>query len=151
MDEIVEMRPHHFVDILRGIGAGREFKPHPYGHAVHSVAKTLMARPHAFLKLVNRCDAICAPCIHNKAGVCGDYLQDRNMTKHDFNTALDTRLFDRPELSENMELTAADFCCLLREEFGDPSQIWTHISASEAQQRLQMMLRGIEKFTSSST
>ncbi|MBM4047432.1 MAG: DUF1284 domain-containing protein [Planctomycetes bacterium] len=147
MTASIDMRPHHFIDILRQLGEGRPFKPHPtYNHAVHSVAEMLIKKPDTVLKFVNRCDAICAPCIHNKNGVCDDWLSDRNMTKHDFNTALDARLIPRLGLSEGQEMTAADFCTLLRQRFGLPPTIWTHIPAQDAQGRFEMMLKGIEKF-----
>jgi len=144
--EPVEMRPHHFVDILRAIGAGREFKPHPYGHAVHSVAKMLMDAPDTMLKLVNKCDEICAPCVHNIDGICNDYLHDRGTSKHNFNTALDARLFDRLGIAEGTEMTAREFCLVLRERFGDASRIWTHLPAEEAEKRREMLMKGIERF-----
>jgi dienelactone hydrolase len=143
---VLAMRPHHFIDILRQIGAGQEFKPSSYGHAVHSVAKALMERPNTTLMFVNRCDAICAPCIHNKNGVCDDYLSDRKMSKHDFNTALDARLFQRLQLEEAMAMSAAGFCAILRERFGEPSEIWAHMPAEDAKKRFGMMLKGIETF-----
>jgi hypothetical protein len=111
-----------------------------------TVAKKLMKKPDTTLRFVNRCDAICAPCLHNKNGVCDDYLQDRKMTKHDFNTALDARLFKRLGLSEGMEMSAREYCAVLRQKFGSPSDIWIHVSAEEAQSRYQMMLKGIEEF-----
>jgi dienelactone hydrolase len=144
--KVIHMRPHHFIDILRQIGAGQEFKPSPYGHAVHSVAKTLMQNPSTVMMLVNRCDAICAPCIHNKNGVCDDTLSDGKTSKHEFNTALDARLFAQLHLEEAMALSAADFCGILRERLGHPSGVWTSVPGDEAQKRLAMMLKGMEKF-----
>ncbi len=144
----VAMRPHHFVDILRQLGAGREFAPSPYGHAVHSVAGALLDRPDTLLLLVNRCDDVCAPCIHNKNGVCDDYLSDRRMSKHDFNTALDARLFAHLKLEEAVSLSAMDFAGVLRDRLADPTAVWTDVSGEEARMRLSMMLRGIEKFLS---
>lgn len=143
---VLQMRPHHFIDILRQIGGGQEFKPSSYGHAVHSVAKTLMEDPQTILVLVNHCDAICAPCIHNKNGVCDDYLVDRKMSKHEYNTALDARVFAKLQLQEGVSLSALNFCNILRERLTEPSAIWTDISHQEAQKRLAMMLAGIERF-----
>ena len=143
---VIHMRPHHFVDILRQIGAGQEFKPSAYGHAVHSVAKALIENPNTVMMLVNHCDTICAPCVHKKNGVCDDVLSDGKTSKHEFNTALDARLFERLRLEEAMALSAADFCKLLCERFGNPSEIWTNVSWVEAQKRLETTLKGIEKF-----
>jgi len=146
LGDVIDMRPHHFIDILRGLGACEAFEPSPYGHAVHSVAQALVEDPETVLRLVNRCDAICAPCIHNADGTCDDYLQDRNMSKHDFNTALDARLFEVLGLTEETELPGRAFCRILRASLGDPSKIWTHVSREEAENRSQMMLKGIDTF-----
>jgi len=146
MGDVIDMRPHHFIDILRGLGAGETFEPSSYGHAVHTVAQALVERPETVLRLVNRVDAICAPCIHNANGTCDDYLQDRDMSKHDFNTALDARLFGVLELSEGTEVPGREFCRILRASLGDPSKIWTHVSPEEAESRRQMMLKGIDTF-----
>ena len=41
---MITIKPHHFVDIVTALGDGCcDFQPHPYGHAVHSVAKEILA------------------------------------------------------------------------------------------------------------
>ena len=35
----MRLRPHHILDIISSYGHGAEFRPSPYGHAVHTVAE----------------------------------------------------------------------------------------------------------------
>jgi len=41
----MKLRPHHVLDIVSAIGHGAEFRPHPYGHAVHTVAEAICTHP----------------------------------------------------------------------------------------------------------
>ena len=53
-------KPHHFVDIVTALGdGGTDFQPHPYGHAVHSVAKELLAHRDVVLCIELGADDIC--------------------------------------------------------------------------------------------
>ena len=40
--ERMEIRPHHLLDIISSHGAGHEFKPAAYGHAVHTCAEIVL-------------------------------------------------------------------------------------------------------------
>ena len=143
---MISIKPHHFIDIITSFGTGqRTFQSHPYGHNVHTVSQQILDDCNMILEMELDADDICKPCIHNINGVCDDNLQDRSMSKHDFNTALDARLFQQLGLSEDMEMEAGDFCRVLRGKFGEPSQIWTHLSSKEAKSRFEMMSKGIEK------
>ena len=72
MKDIIYIKPHHFIDIITYLGAGKEtFEPHPYGHAVHSVAAKILHDRDIRLEFVLGADDICKPCIHNINGCCG--------------------------------------------------------------------------------
>ena len=72
MTEIIRIKPHHFLDIVRDFGAGAEFTPSPYGHAVHLMAEKVLADRRAMLELVSGIDDICEPCENHVDGHCTD-------------------------------------------------------------------------------
>ena len=64
MSEMIIIKPHHFVDVMRTLGDEQgEFRPHPYGHAVHTVAAKILAYRDAMLQMELGADDICKPCI----------------------------------------------------------------------------------------
>jgi len=36
------LRPHHLLDIISAHGRGEKFSPHPYGHALHRAAASVL-------------------------------------------------------------------------------------------------------------
>ena len=73
---VMRLRPHHLIDIITDYGHGRRFAPHPYGHAVHSVAQRIVDDPDIEIEFVLRADDICSPCCHLQAdGQCDDVLR----------------------------------------------------------------------------
>ena len=92
----MQLRPHHTIDIISSCGHGAELKPHPYGHAVHTVAKAILSDIDMQVELIVGADDICRPCKHLKPdGQCDDVLSqlDPPMSKQEYNDDLDLRLF----------------------------------------------------------
>jgi hypothetical protein len=42
MTDLLRLRTHHLIDIVTDYGRGAVFAPHPYGHAVHTVAERVI-------------------------------------------------------------------------------------------------------------
>jgi hypothetical protein len=60
MNDVLYIKPHHFVDILTAYGAGQAtFAPHPYGHAQHTVAAQIHANHEVLLEIELGADDIC--------------------------------------------------------------------------------------------
>jgi hypothetical protein len=75
MNDIISIRPLHFVDILCDYGAGTDrFEPHPYGHAVHTVANRMLDDKDVMLEITLAPDDVCTPCSHNIEGVCDNNI-----------------------------------------------------------------------------
>ena len=97
MCKAILIKPHHFIDIITALGTGRmEFEPHPYGHAVHTVAARLIGDRDALLEMELGADDICSPCVHNVDGVCDDTIDtsfrpQAPSKKRDYNLLIDTR------------------------------------------------------------
>jgi len=156
MDDIIRIKPHHFVDIITAFGEGRPFEPHPYGHAVHTVAGRILADPDVALEMELGADDICAPCVHNIAGVCDDtidtsYRPEAPSSKRQWNLLLDRRWCERLGLSPQQRLTARDLCRLLRDSAGDITDIYREIPPDRTAQRAARLAAGIDRFLQTDT
>ncbi|PIU91905.1 MAG: hypothetical protein COZ06_07110 [Armatimonadetes bacterium CG_4_10_14_3_um_filter_66_18] len=148
-DETIRLKPHHFLDLLRDLGAGRSFSSPPgYGHAVPQVAAALQANPDVLLELTAGIDDICAPCTHNVNGACDDLIgrYDPPVSKDEYNRRLDERWCERLGLGEGHRMTARAFCLLASAKMGDLRTIYLERGEAETQARQEEVLRGVEVF-----
>ena len=150
MDDVIRIKPHHLVDIITQFGEGRPFEPHPYGHALHTVAGRILADPEVMLEMELGADDICAPCIHNIAGLCDDtidtsYRPAAPPAKRDWNLLLDRRWCERLSLSPGQRLTARAFCLLLRDRAGDLTDIYREIPPDRTAQRAARLAASVNR------
>ena len=152
MDEPIRIKPHHFVDILIALGRGQpEFEPHPYGHAVHSVAARLLDDRDTLLEIEMGADDICRPCVHNVAGQCDDTIDtsfrpEAPASKREYNLRIDRRWLARLGLSEGERLTSREFCRRLRRRLGDLAVIYRELPADRVAERTAALEAGVEQF-----
>lgn len=152
MQETIRVKPHHFLDIIRDFGGGRRtFEPHPYGHAVHTVAERILSDRAVVLELVVGMDDICAPCRNNQDGVCVDTIDtsfrpEAPSSKGEWNRIIDLRLFERLGLEEGTRLTASAFCRVARERLGDLCDIWREVPRRMTEERQCRLMRGISLY-----
>jgi hypothetical protein len=148
MDDAINTKPHHFIDIVGEYGAGaRTFKPHPYGHAVHVVAERVWADPDVTLVMELGADAICDPCIHNVDGLCDDTIDVSNRpkaptSKREYNLLLDRRWCQTLGLEQGDRLTAREFCRRLLDLPGDFGAIYAEEPADDTAARERDVRRG---------
>ncbi len=149
---MISIKPHHFVDILSSVGEGTtEFQPHPYGHAVHSVAARLLAQRDLEIQLEFGADDICRPCRHNRGGLCDDtidtsYRPTAPKSKREWNLLLDRRWCERLGLREGERLTARAFGERLRDRAGDIRDIYREIPAERTAIKQAALERGVARF-----
>jgi len=148
----MRIKPHHFVDIITSFGKGqRRFGPHPYGHAVHSVAASVAGDPGVMLQMEFGADDICAPCVHNIDGVCDDTIDtsfrpEAPSLKREWNLWLDRRWAAALGLSEGDRLTARRLCERLRDGPEDITDIYREIPADMTADRAANLRKGIAAF-----
>ncbi len=146
---MVDMKPHHFVDILTALGEGvTRYEPHPYGHALHTVAARILADPGVRLRIELGADAICRPCRHNVGGLCDDtidtsYRPQAPGSKREWNLRLDTRWCERLGLAQGDTLTALELCRRIRERAGEIADIYREIPADRTARRQASLRRGV--------
>lgn len=141
MSERIHIKPHHFVDIIMALGRGQTtFEPHPCGHAVHTIAASLLILRDTPLEIELGADDICRPCKHNMKGLCNDTIDtsfrpDAPSSKRLYNLMIDRRLYERLSLAQGDRLSARQFCSRLRERAGDLTDIYREIPAAQTVER----------------
>ena len=151
MEQDVRIKPHHFVDIVTSYAQGDPFKPHPYGHAVHSVAKTVLENPDVTLAMELGADDICGPCKYNINGLCNDTIDtsfrpEAPSSKREYNLLIDRRWCQRLGIRQGNRLTAREFCERLRDNTEDIQDIYRENPAERVEKRKEHLRAGIRKF-----
>jgi len=151
--DVIRTKPHHFIDIATAIGNGQtSFEPHPYGHAVHTVARKVMADHDAVLEMELGIDDICEPCVHRVGDECDDtiditYRPEAPSSKMAWNLLIDTRWCRRLGIEQGDRVSVTEFCRILRAKMGsDISDIYREIPGEKTAERQQALERGIEYF-----
>ena len=145
--DIMELRPHHILDIVKGYGAGSAFKPHSYEHAVHTVAKQILSGLEPKVRLVVGSDEICRPCIHLQPdGLCDDVLHqlDPPISKQMYNDDLDRRLLAYLDLTADTVMTIREYLMIVNDHVPGIEQLCTH-PKEDQQARLEGLIGGLEK------
>ena len=151
MNDIIRIKPHHFVDILTYYGAGRTtFEPHPYGHAQHTVAAQILGEADVTLEIELGADDICQPCLHNIDGLCDDvidtsYRPQAPSSKREWNLIIDRRWCARLGLKQGDTLSARELAERVRDLAGDITDIYREIPAERTAERMSKLKRGIQK------
>jgi len=152
MKDVIYIKPHHFIDIITSFGAGqRAFEPHPYDHAVHSVAAKILDSRDILLEMELGADDICKPCKHNIDGLCDDTIDtsfrpDAPSSKREWNLMIDQRWCNRLELQQGDCLTTREFCQRLQDYAGDITDIYRELPAERTAEKTSRLKRGVKKF-----
>ena len=143
----MKLRPHHVLDIIADHGRGAELKPHPYGHAVHTVARSILSNPDLEVEFVIGADEICRPCAHLRPdGLCDDVLRQLNppVSKQKYNDGLDERLFDYLGLASGRVTTIRKYLEIVADHVPGIETICTHPGEDPAA-RLQGLQHGLDR------
>jgi hypothetical protein len=149
---MIAIKPHHFVDILTALGEGRtEFEPHPYGHAVHTVAQAILANRDVLLRMELGADDICLPCRHSVGGRCDDtvdtsFRPQAPRSKREYNLLIDRRWCEQLRLRQDDQLTARELCERIRDGAGDMEDIYRETPPERTAARQAKLRQGIAKF-----
>jgi hypothetical protein len=141
----MRLRPHHLIDIIRSYGQGVEFKPHPYGHALHTVAAQVLGNLDLEIELVLTADDICRPCRHLQPdGRCDDVLGQlaEPISKQTYNDELDARLFPYFGIRPGIRITVREFLEKLDAHTPGIEKICAHPGESH-EERLEGLSNGL--------
>ena len=142
----MKLRPHHVLDIISGYGHDSKFAPHPYGHAVHTVAHSILSDLELDVEFVIGADDICRPCKHLQPdGLCNDFLQrDPPVLKQDYNDDLDKRLFQYLDLTSARVMTIRKYLEIVAKNLSGIVKICTH-PGEDQKARLNGLRQGLAK------
>lgn len=143
----MKLRPHHLIDTVTDHGHGVEFTPHPYGHALHTVAAQVLSDMTVEIELVLAADAICDPCCHlQPGGRCDDVLSQlaEPVSKQAYNDELDGRLFPHLGIQPGTRLTMREFLERVQTHIPGIERICTHPGEEQAD-RLQGLRQGLRR------
>ncbi len=149
---MIAIKPHHFVDIVTALGDGCTApEPHPYGHAVHTVTRDILADPDVDLRMEFGADDICRPCTHNIDGLCDDTIDtsfrpQAPASKREYNLLIDQRWAERLGLQQDDILPARELCRRIRDRAGDLSTIYREMPAHRTAERHRKLRSGIARF-----
>lgn len=111
--DLYNIKPHHFLDILKLYGNGLEdfTKDQRYGHDFWKIGNLILNNPETELVITDGGDDICSPCIFYKpdVGKCGDKMPapyDEQYTKETWNKMIDGALMERLHLENGKSITA---------------------------------------------
>jgi hypothetical protein len=143
----MRLRPHHLLDILNKFGHGLQFTPHPYGHALHTVAAQVLADLDLEVEFVLGADAICQPCRYLQPdGLCADVLRrlPEMPSKQAYNDALDQRLFTYLQIEPGARMTVRAFIERLNAHVPGIEAICTH-PGEKQEERLRGLQEGLRQ------
>ena len=149
---IVRIKPHHFVDILTAFGDGRkEFRAHPYGHALHLVAERILSADDTPLLIDLGADDICRPCRHNLDGLCDDIIDvsfrpGAPESKSEYNLIIDRRWCERLGLEPGERITAQELSRRILDRAGDLTPIYCETPAGRTAERAAKLFKGVKQF-----
>ena len=150
MSDAINIKPHHLIDIITALGGGQvNWEPHPYGHAVHLVARRVLDDPALSVEMNSGADDICGPCIHNQDGLCGDTIDtsfrpEAPSSKREWNLLVDNRWYERLGLKDGDRLSVREFATRAGDRAGGGiSDIYREIPPEMTAQRLANLEKGI--------
>ncbi len=145
-------KPHHFGDIQADLGGeARPCTPHPYGHALHSVADEMASYPDTICEIELGADAICAPCCHNINGLGYDvidasYRPAAPCSKREWNLLVGSRWCRRLGISREESMNARRLGKLVRDRAADLCDIHPKLPPEMVRQKAEALARGVEAY-----
>lgn len=148
MAKPLRIKPHHLLDIIRDLGAGKKHEPHPYGHGVHRLARIIRDNPHTVFVLTADADSICEPCCNMIDRRCVDTTTSpgRKVSRESWNRLIDGRIFEKLGLEEGAAISALDFCRLASEMLGDLYTLYVEADPEKTAVREKNLTRGFEEY-----
>jgi len=148
----LRIKPHHLVDIISSFARKDiEFKPHPFGHAVHVVAETVFNNPDVEFNIELGADTICYPCKYNVNNFCIDTIDTSFRplapeSKNEWNLLIDRRWCRKLGVKQGDLFTARQFCRILREKAKDISGIYRELPEEMIKKKEKSIEEGAKAF-----
>jgi len=151
---VIDVKPHHFVDIIAGYGVGQvASEPNDYHNDVPGVTAAVLGDPGVMLRIESGADDICKPCVHNVNGSCDDTLGPSDgpqapKLKRELNLLLDQRWCERLGLTQGDQLTARELSERIRASKGDIRDIYRELPPRYGDEKARALDLGLARYRS---
>lgn len=108
MNELIMLRPHHLLDLLKDYGNKKKITPHPFGASVPEITNRVFSNIDQVIQMVPRVDSICVTCRMLDNNICQAKIRD-NLLMREYNDNLDDKLFKVMNLTPYQEISIAQF------------------------------------------
>lgn len=146
----MNMKPHHFIDIIKLHGAGyTTFTPdEKTGHSFYKVGNEILLSPETELNFTLDCDDICATCKFKSGTVCIDGVSGLgNYTSKDkYNKMIDEKIISYLNLDLTRTYTAKEYCEILYEHKDVIFHTWTLEPTKITRKRYELFSKGCEQY-----
>lgn len=145
----MKIRIHHFFDIIRDFGSGKNITPHSSLHNYHEVAEQIRENPNIEFEIVVEPDAVCAGCIHLEKSICDDTISHRTdfTLKEEFNNYLDKRIIDVCEIRSSKKYSPKVLCEIADKYIDNIEFIYEGNDFEHTELRKQNIIRGLKYYT----
>ena len=145
----MNLRIHHFYDIIRDFGIGKKIEAHSYGHSYHKIAEQIRADPNLKIKIVLENDSVCQGCKHSKDNHCTDKITHRQdlISKEDFNNRIDKRIMKICSIQEGDILTPIQLCQKAKRYIENIENIYQGNDPEHTQIRKQNVINGLKYYS----
>jgi len=143
----MRLRPHHILDIIKGHGNGKVYRPTSAGNSQHIVAPKLLSNLDLKIELVLEADDICEGCkFLLPDGKCSNVLGQikPSPSMQAYNDVLDSRLFDYLSIEVDSVMTSREFLEMVNERVPGIEKICTH-PKEDQEKRLTGLIDGLVK------
>ena len=145
----MDLKIHHFYDIIRDFGRGKEILPHPYGHSYHQIARMIRDNPGIQIRLVIGPDDICEGCEMLQEGRCIDSISHRRdfLSKEDFNDHIDRKIMKVLSLGEGDTLTPQELCLFAKSYLANIEWIYEGNDPEHTAERKKNVIAGFRYYS----
>ncbi len=145
----MKLRPHHMLDMLAGLGQGKDFSKQGDGTGQKDVAAAILADPDTVVEWIcTGPDTICVPCKSMQPdGTCDRVLTDREppLVFKVYNDALDRQLLDYLGLTPGQSMSVREFCERVAAHTPGIGEECAHPHQDPAE-KLASILKGLTRF-----
>ena len=145
----MKIRIHHFYDIIRDFGSGKNITPHSFLHAYHKVAEQIRENPNIEFEIVIESDAVCTGCIHLEKSICDDTISHRKdfTLKEEFNNYLDRRIVDICGIRLSEKYSPKMLCEIAHKYIANIEFIYEGNDTEHTELRKQNVIRGLKYYS----
>ncbi len=145
----MKIRIHHFYDIIRDFGSGKNITPHSSLHAYHKVAEQIRENPNIEFEIVIESDAVCTGCIHLEKSICDDTISHRKdfTLKEEFNNYLDRRIVDICGIRLSEKYSLKMLCEIAHKYIANIEFIYEGNDTEHTKLRKENVIRGLKYYS----